>query len=60
MKTRRAYYRVFGQRRLQKMLAATARKRIVIGAWDRYDPGWIPTQRDFLDLLKPEQWERSF
>jgi predicted SAM-dependent methyltransferase len=42
------------------MLAASPRKRIVIGAWDRYDPGWIPTQRDFLNLLEPEHWERFF
>jgi predicted SAM-dependent methyltransferase len=60
MKARRAYYRRFGQYRLEKILAASPRKRIVIGAWDRYDPGWIPTQREFLDLLKPEQWEHFF
>jgi predicted SAM-dependent methyltransferase len=60
MRTRRAYYRRFGQYRLKKMLAASPRKRIVIGAWDRYDPDWIPTQRDFLNLLEPEQWKRFF
>ncbi len=60
MKTRRVYYRHFGRSKLRKMLAAYPRKRIVIGAWDRYDPDWIPTQRDFLDLLRPEHWERFF
>lgn len=57
---RRAYYRRLGPRRLTQMLAASPRKRIVIGAWGRYDSGWIPTQRDFLNLLEPAQWERSF
>jgi predicted SAM-dependent methyltransferase len=60
MKTRRAYHRRFGQYRLKKILANSPRKRIVIGAWNRYDPGWIPTQRDFLNLLEPQHWERFF
>jgi predicted SAM-dependent methyltransferase len=60
MKTRSAYYRYFGEQRLRKVLDGSARKRIVLGAWDRYDPGWIPTQRDFLNLLEPKHWERFF
>lgn len=59
-KTRKAYYRLFGQYRLRKMLAAYPRKRIVIGADRRFDPGWIPTQGDFLNLVKPADWERFF
>jgi predicted SAM-dependent methyltransferase len=59
-KTRNAYYRHFGEYRLRGMLAASPRKRIVIGAWGRYDSGWIPTQREFLNLLKPADWERYF
>lgn len=57
---RRRYYRRYGQYRLEKMLATTPRKRVVIGAWSRFDEGWIPTQRDFLDLTKPEDWQRFF
>jgi predicted SAM-dependent methyltransferase len=57
---RRAYYRKFGQYRLQKMLETHPCKRVVIGAWGRFDPGWIPTQRDFLDLTKPSDWQRYF
>ena len=57
---RRRYYRTYGQYRLEKMLAAAQRKRVVIGAWSRFDEGWIPTQRDFLDLTKPKDWERFF
>ena len=59
-KTRRAYYRRFGHLWLRRALAASSRKRIVIGAWSRYDSGWIPTQREFLDLLDPAGWERCF
>jgi predicted SAM-dependent methyltransferase len=59
-KTRRAYYRRFGHHWLRRALAASSRKRIVIGAWSRYDSGWIPTQREFLDLLDPAGWERCF
>ena len=36
-KTRKAYYRHFGQYRLRRMLATYPRKRIVIGAWGRFD-----------------------
>ena len=57
---RRGYYRKFGQYRLQRMLDTYPRKRVVIGAWGRSDPGWIPTQRDFLDLTKPSDWQRYF
>ncbi len=57
---RRRYYRKYGQDRLEKMLATAPHKRVVIGAWSRYDEGWIPTQRDFLDLTKPEDWQRFF
>ncbi|MFL5548065.1 MAG: class I SAM-dependent methyltransferase, partial [Gemmatimonadales bacterium] len=57
---RRRYYRKHGQYRLEKMLASTPRKRVVIGAWSRFDRGWIPTQREFLDLTKPEDWQRFF
>jgi predicted SAM-dependent methyltransferase len=53
---RRTYYRFFGQRWLKRKLAASASKRIVIGAWSKFDSGWIPTQQDFLDLTDPAQW----
>ena len=57
---RRTYYRCFGQRWLKRKLAASESKRIVIGAWSKFDPGWIPTQRDFLDLTDPAQWRTYF
>jgi predicted SAM-dependent methyltransferase len=54
--TRRAYYRRFGRSWLKRKLAASPSKRIVIGAWSRFDPGWIPTQREFFDLTDPTHW----
>jgi predicted SAM-dependent methyltransferase len=60
VRTRRAYYRHFGSYWLARKTAAATHKRIVIGAWSRYDPGWIPTQREFLNLTEPEHFERCF
>jgi predicted SAM-dependent methyltransferase len=34
--------------------------RIIIGAGEQRWQGWIPTQRDELDLLRPKDWEVSF
>ena len=34
--------------------------RIVVGAHRIFEPGWIPTEREALDLLKPESWTRYF
>jgi predicted SAM-dependent methyltransferase len=59
-KARRAYYRRFGRSWLKRKLAASEHKRIVIGAGRRFDPGWIPTQQEFLDVTDPTQWEAYF
>ena len=34
--------------------------RIIIGAGEQRWQGWIPTQREELDLLRPKDWEASF
>jgi predicted SAM-dependent methyltransferase len=59
-KIRRAYHRRFGASRLRRMLAATPRKRVIIGSSDRYDSGWIPAEMEFLNLLKQADWDRFF
>ena len=59
-KGRRTYYRYFGRRWLKQKLATSEQKRIVIGAWSKFDPGWIPTQREFLDLTNPADWKGYF
>jgi predicted SAM-dependent methyltransferase len=60
MRLRRIYYRRLGVYQLQLRVRRSSRLRIVIGAWDRYDPGWIPTQCDYLNLLIPGHWSRVF
>jgi predicted SAM-dependent methyltransferase len=59
-KIRKAYDRRFGPARLRRELAASAHKRIVVGSSGKYDSGWIPTNVDYLNLLKPADWDRFF
>lgn len=33
--------------------------RVIIGAGDQCWQGWIPTQKDELNLLSPKDWEKS-
>lgn len=39
---------------------AGAPLRIVVGAHRVFQPGWIPTERESLDLLDPSGWRRYF
>ncbi|HEX3236563.1 MAG TPA: hypothetical protein VHR41_20390 [Gemmatimonadales bacterium] len=57
-KIRKAYYRRFGPTVMRRMLATTSRPKLLIGSAERRQPGWIPTQEDFLDLLDPADWAR--
>lgn len=41
-------------------IPATEPLRIIIGAGDQRWPGWVATCRETLDLLRPDDWERSF
>ncbi len=34
--------------------------KLVIGADDQYDEGWIGTEIEYLNLLNPEDWEKIF
>ena len=34
--------------------------RIVVGSNGVFEPGWHPTEAEFLNLLNPAQWERVF
>lgn len=60
VRVRRAYNRHLGPYRLRRMLATSSRHRIVIGSAGRHDSGWVPTDKEFLDLLKPADWDRFF
>jgi predicted SAM-dependent methyltransferase len=59
-KVRDAYRRATGSYVLRQQLLSTAHPKIVIGSAGVHDPGWIPTEHTFLDLLRPEDWERFF
>jgi predicted SAM-dependent methyltransferase len=42
------------------LVPATEPLRVIIGAGNQAYPGWIATQREQLDLLRPEDWAASF
>lgn len=45
-------------RELKKRLAATNPLRVVLGAGNTYDEGWIATDLDVLDIAKKKDWRR--
>jgi predicted SAM-dependent methyltransferase len=59
-KVRNAYFRLVGPHQLRRALRSGIAPRIVIGAQQKHDSGWIPTEKDFLDLLRPADWDQFF
>lgn len=56
---RRASVGIWG--RIQLMSAAKRSPlKVIVGAGTQHQKGWISTQREYLNLLKPEDWERYF
>ena len=47
-------------RTLKKRIRGAAPLRIVVGAGGLFDPGWIPTDVDVLDILDEGHWHRLF
>jgi predicted SAM-dependent methyltransferase len=43
---------------VRNLLAASAEKRIILGAGGICSPGWVATDMDFLDIRAPADWER--
>ena len=43
-----------------RSIPSTGPLRIIIGAGQQRWPDWIPTQKEALDLLEPEDWEITF
>ena len=56
-RTRKAYYRCFGVHLLRKRLTRSSSRRLTIGASSRYDAGWIPTEKEYLNLLHADEWQ---
>jgi predicted SAM-dependent methyltransferase len=52
---RRALTKRLGPGQFRRALERSPRK-LVIGASNKYDAGWIPTEREYLDLTRPDQW----
>ena len=59
-KLRELYYRRFGVMHLRRAVRTTQRPRLVIGSQQKHDFGWIPTEKNFLNLVYPEDWARFF
>jgi predicted SAM-dependent methyltransferase len=59
-KLKKAYFRHFGANHLRRALRTCPSPRLVIGAAGRCDAGWIPTEKDFLNLLCPQDWDQFF
>lgn len=57
-RARKAYYQSFGAYLLRRRLAQSSSTRLTLGASNRYDVGWIPTEKEYLDLLRPDEWQR--
>jgi predicted SAM-dependent methyltransferase len=55
-----ALRRVIKRRRLRKQIAASQPLRVVLGAGGVYEPGWIATDVDLLDIAKQKDWHRVF
>ena len=59
-RSRYAYRSFRGKNELSKLLKETAAPYIVIGCDETSFDGWINTDIETLDLLKPEDWEPFF
>jgi predicted SAM-dependent methyltransferase len=55
----RAYRRRKNGGLIRSMLSLSPR-RVVIGSSGVFDPGWIPTEVDALNILRPQDWELYF
>jgi predicted SAM-dependent methyltransferase len=51
---------VVGARRLRHRLSGVTAPKIVVGTSGIFEPGWIPTDIEYLNLLHPEDWRRFF
>ena len=61
VRARDCYRRARGTRRLTRILSRhTGPRKIVIGASAIHDHGWIPTDIEYLNLLRAPDWERFF
>jgi len=51
---------VVGARRLRRRLKGAVAPRIVVGTSGIFEPGWIPTDVEYLNLLRSGDWQNFF
>jgi predicted SAM-dependent methyltransferase len=54
------YRRFEGPRRLRRTVPGASPLRVVVGAENRVEPGWIATEAEYLDIADKRDWERFF
>lgn len=59
-KIHNCYQRMHDRNRLKKDLAKYSSRKVVLGAGELFDKGWIPTNITCLDILNPCNWEQYF
>jgi len=52
--------RLTGGYRLRRKLARTSAPLIVVGTSGIFEPGWIPTDIEYLNMLREDDWRRFF
>ena len=57
---RAAFRRWSGSRRLRQQLGQTQEWKIVVGTSGVFEPGWIPTDIEYLNLLQDADWRKFF
>lgn len=57
---RAAFRRWTGSRRLRRELGHTQEWKIVVGTSGVFEPGWIPTDIEYLNLLQDADWRNFF
>lgn len=55
-----ALKRLAGGYRLRQRLSRSSAPKIVVGTSGIYEPGWIPTDIEYLNMLREEDWRRFF
>lgn len=59
-KVQKRYRVANGPARLRRLLKTLPDRKLVVGAAEKADKGWIPTDQEYLDLVLPATWSRFF
>jgi predicted SAM-dependent methyltransferase len=59
-RTKAAWRAAAGRRRLRRGIAQGGPLRLVVGSEGIFEPGWLGTEKEYLDLLNPGEWRNFF